>query len=97
MLFPRITNTPDRFSPIVAHEQRAIVAHGHAHRTSPDFAFGRNKAGKEVFVFAGGFALGERHTDYLIARTLFAVPGAVLGCKYVAAVFSRKLLGLIKS
>src|SRR5579871_4064852 len=79
-LLSYVADLPDGVRSIVADEQRAVVGNGYAHGTPPNIAAFSDKAGEEV----------------LIAGALFAVPGAVLGSKGIAAILFRKLLAFIE-
>src|SRR5579871_3064621 len=95
-LLSYVADLPDGVRSIVADEQRAVVGNGYAHGTPPNIAAFSDKAGEEVLVLAAGPAVLHRHADDLIAGALFAVPGAVLGSKGIAAILFRKLLAFIE-
>src|SRR6516162_11842298 len=87
---------PDRSRTVVSHEQRSILADGDTHGTSPDVAALGYEAGQEVFVFACGMPILERHADHFVTGALLAVPRTVLRGEDVAVVFGGKLVALVE-
>jgi hypothetical protein len=61
---------------VLTDEETAIFGNGDANRAAPDFAFGRDETGHEIFVFAARFAgrVIERHTHNFVAGALHPVP-----------------------
>ena len=60
---PRVTDSPDRARPIVAHQQRAILRHRDAHWAAPHFSVRRHKPSQEILILrpwrAGSDAAGR--------------------------------------
>jgi hypothetical protein len=55
-VLPAVTHAPDGAIAVFADKQAAIFRDGDSDRATPDFAFGRDEAGHEVFIFAARFA-----------------------------------------
>ena len=53
---PAVAHAPDGLVAVFADKQAAVFRDGDSDRATPDFAFGRDEAGHEVFVFAARFA-----------------------------------------
>ena len=53
---PAVAHAPDGAVAVFADEEAAVFGDGDSDRATPDFAFGRDEAGHEVYVFAARFA-----------------------------------------
>src|ERR1035441_10100510 len=91
-LLTGVGHMPHRAASVVGDKQRAVIRHRDTNRTPPHLTICCNKAGKEVVVLAGGFAVLHRDVDHLIARAVLAIPTPMLGGKRVALEARRKLL-----
>src|ERR1700722_7388911 len=85
-LLAGVGDAPDAARAVVGDVEGAVVADGDAYGTAPDLAVGGDEAGEEVLVLAGGLAVLHGDADELVAATVGAVPGAVLGGEAVAVV-----------
>src|SRR5579863_2719555 len=56
-LVPDVADSPDGIRSVVGHEQRSVLAHGHAYRPSPYLVVSDGEAGQKVLVFTGGMAV----------------------------------------
>src|SRR5579871_5328922 len=94
---PLVADPPDGVRSIVGHKKRSVSRHRHSDRPSPDVGVRGNETRKEVFVFAGGFAIAmERNTNDFIPGARRAVPGPVLRGKDIALVLLRELVAFVE-
>ena len=67
-LLSGIAHSPDGIRSIVGHHQRTVGSHRNANRAAPRVAVGKDEAGQEIFIFAGGVAgLMQRNPDHFVA------------------------------
>src|SRR3984893_8466245 len=92
---PGAGDPPDRAVGILRYEQRAVRRHRDADRASPRRGIVDDEAGGEILEFAGRHAVLDDHPDHLGSGSFAAVPRTVLGRKQAAAIFRRKLLGVV--
>src|SRR5271168_2782807 len=85
-LLAGVADAPDAAGAVVGDVEGAVVADGDADGTAPDLAVSGDEAGEEVLVLAGGLAVLHGDADELVAATVGAVPGAVLGREAVAVI-----------
>src|SRR5262245_33099181 len=75
----RARHAPDHPIAILGHQQRSVLRHRDAHRSSPHLLVADHKPRDEILVLAGRLAVLHPDADHLVAGALGAVPGAVLG------------------
>jgi hypothetical protein len=71
-----VADAPDRTATIFADKKAAVFRDSDSNGATPNFAFGSDKAGYEVFVFAARFAgrFVERCAHDFVTSALHAVP-----------------------
>src|SRR6516225_7673816 len=58
--------------------------------TSPYFGVVDDKPGEKVLILPGRESILQSNPDHLVTGALRSIPGSVLGCKTVPAIFGRK-------
>src|ERR1035438_8860657 len=67
-----------------------------ADRTAPYFGIVDDKSGDEVLIFPGRHPVLQMDANDLVAGSLGAVPGAVFGCKTIAAIFRGEVAARVE-
>ena len=89
-------HAPNRAIAVLGKDQRAILSLGDPDRPAPDVRIVEDKAGNEIFVFAGRRTLLHNYADDLVAGWFGSIPGAVLCGENITPIFRRELLACIK-
>ena len=69
---------------------------GYANGPPPYLGIVDDKAGDKVLVLAGRHSVLEANADHLITGAFGPVPGAMLGCEPITAIFRRKRSAVVE-